>query len=182
MRKRMPVIGYRALRPGEICRELFQSFDRRQEVTKCWRRVNGTWTIQDAPFIDDWTEGDYRSLVDHLRGTILAGGFVYGAFRAGELKGFVSVEPGWLGGEGNYLDLSELHVSAELRGQGIGRTLFLAAKEWAREKGAKRLYLSAHSAVESQAFYRAMGCVEAEVYDQRHVEKEPYDCQMECAL
>ena len=45
-----------------------------------------------------------------------------------------------------------------------------------------KLYISAHSAVESQAFYKAMGCVEAEVYHQGHVEEEPYDCQLECGL
>lgn len=69
-----------------------------------------------------------------------------------------------------------------MRGQGIGKCLFAAAKEWAKENGAKKLYISAHSAVESQAFYRAMGCVEAEVYHQKHVEAEPYDCQLECLL
>ena len=45
-----------------------------------------------------------------------------------------------------------------------------------------KLYISAHSAVESQAFYKALGCVEAQVYNKEHVEKEPYDCQMECIL
>ena len=65
---------------------------------------------------------------------------------------------------------------------GIGRTLFDAAKEWARKNGAEKLYISAHSAVESQAFYKAMGCVEAKEYNQKHVEEEPYDCQLECAV
>ena len=54
--------------------------------------------------------------------------------------------------------------------------------EWAKQKGAKKLYISAHSAVESQAFYKSMGCVEAEVYNKKHVEDEPYDCQLECDL
>ena len=58
----------------------------------------------------------------------------------------------------------------------------MAAKEWARKKGARKLYISAHSAVESQAFYRQMGCVEAELYNQSHVEKEPFDCQLEARL
>ena len=55
---------------------------------------------------------------------------------------------------------------------------------WALEKnmGAGKLYISAHSAVESQAFYHAMGCVEAKVYCQAHVDMEPYDCQLECPL
>ena len=33
-----------------------------------------------------------------------------------------------------------------------------------------------------KAFYKSMGCVEAEVYNQKHVEDEPYDCQLECGL
>lgn len=46
----------------------------------------------------------------------------------------------------------------------------------------RKLYISAHSAVESQAFYKQMGCVEAQVYHLKHVEAEPYDCQLECKL
>ncbi len=42
------------------------------------------------------------------------------------------------------------------------------------------LYISAHSAVETQAFYKKMGCTEAQQYRQEHVEQEPYDCQLEC--
>ena len=64
----------------------------------------------------------------------------------------------------------------------IIRTLFEAAKEWAKENGANKLYISAHSAVESQLFYKAMGCTEAQVYNQEHVKAEPYDCQLERKL
>lgn len=110
------------------------------------------------------------------------GGFVYAAFQSGKLKGFVSVESELFGGVQRYLDLTSIHVSEELRGNGIGTMLFLAAKEWAAGKGAKKLYISAHSAVESQKFYRKMGCVEAAVPCRRHVEEEPYDCQLECEL
>ena len=46
----------------------------------------------------------------------------------------------------------------------------------------RKLYISAHSAVETQSFYRAMGCVEAEAYCAEHVEREPFDCQLECAI
>ena len=50
------------------------------------------------------------------------------------------------------------------------------------EKGAGKLYISAHSAVESQAFYKAMGCVEAKEINAAHAEKEPFDCQLEFSL
>lgn len=181
-RKVWKMMTYRMLSEKEIDRELFEKFIRHQRVTKCWRKVNGEWVIKDAPFIDDWSEEDYRTLILCLKNTVCSGGFVYGAFSGHSLKGFVSVEKGLFGGEQRYLDLSSLHVSEDMRGKGIGKLLFQAAKEWAREKGARKLYLSAHSAIETQAFYKAMGCVEAQVYHQGHVEKEPFDCQMECAV
>lgn len=52
----------------------------------------------------------------------------------------------------------------------------------AKAHRAKKLYISDHSAVESQAFYRAMGCVEAREYNEEHVLREPYDCQLEIEL
>lgn len=175
-------IQYRNLSSDEICRELFRNFTRHQVVTKCFRKENNEWIIKDDPFIDNWGEEDYKILVSCLKNTVETGGFVFAAFFQGMLKGFVSVEPALFGGEQKYLDLSSIHVSEDMRGKGIGKNLFLAAKEWAKQKGGKKLYISAHSAIESQAFYKKMGCVEAQVYHQKHVEAEPYDCQLECKL
>lgn len=177
-----PDLQYRNLSAEELCRELFRGFIRRQAVTKCWRRDNGKWVIRDDPFVDDWSEEDYRTLISCLKHTILSGGFVHAAFAGGVLKGFVSVEPDLWGSRREYLDLSSIHVSEDMRGAGIGTALFAAAKEWARGRGGKKLYISAHSAVESQAFYKKMGCVEAQEYNQVHVEAEPFDCQLECSL
>ena len=174
--------AYRELSANEINRELFSKFIRHQNVTKCWRKQNNEWVIKDAPFVDDWSETEYGILIDCLKNTISTGGFVYGAFCDGVLKGFVSVESELFGGGQKYLDLTSIHVSEDMRGQGIGKHLFAAAKDWAKENGAEKLYISAHSAVESQAFYKAMGCVEAQMYNQKHVEAEPYDCQLECTL
>ena len=176
------MIQYRNLSADELCLELFSAFIRHQSVTKCWRRENGEWVIKDAPFIDDWTEADYQTLVSCLKNTAATGGFVHAAFVDGVLKGFVSVESTFFGGEHRYLDLSSIHVSEELRGSGIGSALFNAAKVWARTNGAKKLYISAHSAVETQAFYRKLGCVDARLLDKRHVEAEPFDCQLEYVL
>ena len=176
------LLKYRILNTEEINRELFKDFIRHQNVTKCWRKENDKWMIKEAPFIDDWTETDYQILISCLKNTITSNGFVYAAFYDEKLKGFVSVEPEIFGDKQGYCDLSSIHISEDMRNKGIGRTLFLAAKEWAKQKGATKLYISAHSAVESQAFYRSMGCIEAEVYNQKHVEEEPYDCQLERSL
>lgn len=176
------MIEYRDIEAAEVNRALLNHFVRRQVVTKCWRRESGEWVIRDAPFIDDWTPQDYDTLVDDLKKTLRAGGMVYGAFDGGWLKGFVAVLPEIFGGENRYMDLAALHVSEELRNQGVGTVLFRAASQWAKERGARKLYISAHSAVESQAFYRKMGCVEAQWTHPEHVEAEPFDCQLEAEL
>ena len=176
------MITYRELAESELNRELFRNFIRHQVVTKCWRREAGKWIIRDDPFIDDWTEAEYAQLVLCLRNTVHTGGVVYGAFCDNTLKGFVSVEGGLFGGKNRYLDLSSIHVSEDFRHQGIGAVLFQEAKQWAKEHGAKKLYISAHSAVESQAFYQKMGCIEAAQYQMDHVEREPWDRQLECIL
>lgn len=176
------MIEYRILSCGEIEKELFKGFIRRQVVNDCWRKVNGEWVIKSDHFIDDWSDSDYDLLVKCLKNTVKTGGFVMGAFCTGALKGFVSVESEIFGGNNEYMDLTSIHVSEDKRGLSIGKTLFTAAREFASSKGAKKLYISAHSAVESQAFYKKMGCVEAKEYSNAHVEKEPFDCQLECVL
>ena len=176
-------IQYRALGRAELAPRLFAAFDRRQEVVNCYRRgADGTWCVRPDPFLDDWSAEDYRFLTECLIRTLERGGAVFGAFVCGALKGFCSVEAPPLGSRGQYRDLTFLHVSRELRGQGIGRELFHLACEQARIRGAQKLYLSAHSAEETQAFYRAMGCVEAAWYHPKLVALEPCDCQMEFLL
>ena len=168
---------YRKPEIHEIDRSLFRGFIRRQVVTDCLRREGDKWVIKSDPFIDDWSEEDYAFLVTCLKNTLSSGGFVYGAFEQNVLKGFVSVEPNLMAG--GYLDLSSIHVSEDMRGQGIGKALFRAAADWAKAHGAKRLYISSHSAAESQAFYKAMGCVDAEICNKEHSEAEPFDRQLE---
>ena len=173
---------YRVINIQEINTELFKGFNRRQEVHRCWRRVNGCWTIKDVSFVDQWGEKEYEELVRCLRNTISTGGVVYGAFEGNILKGFASVEREAFGSTRQYLDLTSLHVSEEQRGKGIGRQLFSIAAEWAKEHGGRKLYISAHSSLETQAFYHAVGCCEAKDHSRDHVEKEPWDCQLEYAL
>ncbi len=127
-------LQYRTLRENELCRKLFRGFIRRQIVTKCWRRENGIWVVKDAPFTDDWSEEDYQTLIFCLKNTVSTGGVVYAALQGDVLKGFASVEPDFFGGENKYLDLSSIHVSEDVRGAGIGASLFRLAKEWAKKK------------------------------------------------
>lgn len=87
-----------------------------------------------------------------------------------------------MGSHNQYIWLDMLHVSFEYRHHGIGRKLFNLAVEAARELHASKMYISAHSSEESQAFYRAMGCVHAMEVIPELFEAEPYDVHMEFVL
>ena len=177
-----PDIIIRLVGKDELSPALFASFDRYQAVRRCWRKENEEWKLKDIAFIEQWNEADYRELITLLTHTLDTGGALIGAFRDSALIGFASVETRPLGARGNYRQLSELYVSAESRGCGIGRQLFAAAAEAAKGFGAEKLYISAHSAEETEAFYRAMGCREAEEYDAALTAAEPCDCQLEYPL
>lgn len=164
----------------QITRDLFRHFNRYQEVTKCWRREQGIWVLKEESFVEDWSEAQYEFLVKCLKNTVNTGGLVLGAFTEEKLVGFASVESRHFGSAGQYVQLSCIHVSNEFRGEGLGKQLFQYASYGAKKLGAEKLYISAHPAQETQAFYHTMGCVEAGEYDGELAEQD--DCQLEYAL
>lgn len=178
----------------DISLSRFLGYERYQEVRECLRPIDGEWTAVPVEFTEDWGEEDFRALVRMLRNTIGTGGAVFAFLRADErIAGFASVEgelfvpdPADMWdeqtGARKYAVLSCIQVSREMRGRGVGRRLFGMAKAAGRELGADALYISAHSSVESQAFYRAMGCTDAVYCCRRLAELEPCDRQMECPL
>ncbi len=173
---------YQILTESQIKRDLFTHFERRQVVKRCWRKENGKWRLKDIPFVDDWDEKDYQFLVKCLKNTVCKGGYVFAVFYEGVLVGFASVESRRFGSRQQYVQLSCIHVSNRHRGKGIGKKLFQCAIVAAQKLGAEKLYISAHSAEETQSFYHSMGCIEAKEYDKVLSEAEPCDCQMEYAL
>lgn len=178
---------YRTLAPEEMIPALFNHFERHQEVTHCWRKDGGEWVLKDIAFTEEWGPAEYEELCGHLQNTLSTSGAVLGAFQGSALVGFGSVENKPMGsappdGVGQYLQLSSLHVSNGLRGGGIGAELFRRLAAQAAALGAQKLYISAHSSRETQAFYARMGCVEALEYDAALVALEPCDCQLEYTI
>lgn len=174
----------RPLRETELTSALFDGFHRHQVTTRCKKKIDGVWREVDCAFVDeDWDADDLIELTGLLRQILVRGGIVFSAFdESGSLKGFSAVEGRLFGSRQQYLDLAWLHVSEDQRSRSIGKALFRRSADWAISHGAKKLYISAHSALESQAFYAAMGCVEAEEYDQTHTKNEPGACQLEFDL
>lgn len=178
----METILYKELEIDEINEELFKDFNRYQEVKKCWRKADGKWVLKDIAFTEQWSRKEYQYLIECLKNTIITHGKVLGTFCDKNLIGFASIENSLFGIHSEYIQLSCIHTSYEYRGTGIGKKLFILMCNYAKEMGAQKLYISAHSSEETQAFYKSMGCIEAKEYNTKLAELEPCDCQMEYEL
>lgn len=180
--KYLPEKVVRPIGREEITPDLFHNFDRFQPVEQAWRQVDGRWEVGGVYYTDRWSDEKLKAICENWRRLLTSGGQVWGMFLDGRMKGFSAVAGRLAGSRKQYADMTSLHVSSDCRGMGLGRELFRKAAESGRELGAEKLYISAHSAVDSMAFYHAMGCVEAQEYDPYHVEEEPSDCQLEYVL
>jgi len=172
------------LKLNELSPILLQHFNRYQEVRRCLRKESGKWVLKDIAFTEQWDESIKKEIVAiDFANCINAGGFVWGVFNKNdELIAFASLLADFFGSENQYVNLMQIHTSYEYRGNGIGKDLFKLCAEKARQVGAKKLYISTHSAEESQYFYESVGCVDAIEINEEIAEHEPYDRQMEFVL
>jgi GNAT superfamily N-acetyltransferase len=87
-----------------------------------------------------------------------------------------------IGKHGDRLQLEFLHVSSAYRKRGLGARLFGMAKSIARERGAKRMYISATPSENTVNFYMRLGCEIASEPDPELLAREPEDIHLECAV
>lgn len=157
-------------------------FVRHQWVEECWRNVDGTWKLMPISFTEDWSAEQRREIAADVAVHMERDQTAFGAFDGRKIVGFVTVSHEFFGSTAKYAELVCFQVSEPYRRMGIGRRLFRSACEAAKELGAEKLYISGHSARESQAAYRALGCVHAEEINRKLAAEEPYDVQLEYAL
>ena len=161
---------------NDINKTLLDSFSRYQKVERCWRKDDNKWVLKDNPYIEDWNNEKKQQIINELFICKQQGGSVLGTFYDNKLIGFSSIGSTMFGKVKQYVELIFIQISQEYRNNGIGKKLFFLTVEKAKEKGAKKLYISAHSSEESQAFYRSVGCVDAQEINIQIAENEPFDC------
>lgn len=158
-----------------------QGFIRHQEVYSCWRWEAGQWAIKPVRFTEQWGEEKLREMErDALE--ILTHGYGFMAVEGEQIRGFALVDSCPVGERGEYIELTDFQVSEPYRHRGIGGQLFKLAAEEAKRRGAEKLYISAHSSVESQGAYKALGCRYATWIYEKKRQAEPCDVQMEYVL
>lgn len=167
---------------ADIGPDFLKGYCRYQEVDQVWRKHGKRYELVPEPFVDDWDASATAQVVDVCRQCAASGGLVAALFDGSAVAAFAVLAREPFGSRNQYADLLEMQVSRPYRRKGLGRLLFRICAEQAWRWGAEKLYISAHSAEETQAFYRAMGCTLAKEINSAHAEQEPYDIQMECPL
>lgn len=168
---------------NRISLNMLDKFKRTQIVEKRYREAEGIEQIENASFTDDWSTDERHEIIkyyfmdadDHSM-------YNAGIYSGRDLIAFVSLDCDPIGDEKEYIQLKMLHVSQEFRGEGFGKILFQHAVNKAKLMTVEKLYISAHSAYESQKFYRNQGCVPAKWIHPTSKKQEPYDIQMEYEL
>ncbi|MCR5141994.1 MAG: GNAT family N-acetyltransferase [Ruminococcus sp.] len=170
------MIKIELLSEANFCIESLDLYNRKQDVNKVYRRIDGNFSLVECKYTEDWDLNKKRSVAkqissdDHI---------TYIALENDRVVGFISLLKQL---NGPYMILDMMQVSSEYRGQGIGRRIFEAGKDEARKNGAEALYISACSSEETIAFYRAMGSNLASDPIKEIAEEEPFDLQMICPV
>ena len=157
-------------------------FVRHQVVSECWRNVDGEWKLRPIAFTEDWGLDTCREEAADIFQRADRDLISFVALQSDTVVGFITLNTRTRGSRTQNLQLESFQISEPCRGQGIGKALFAKACAAAKELGAQKLYISAHSSRESQEAYSALGCVHAQEIIPCIADKEPYDVQMEYAL
>ena len=153
-----------------------------QRVTKCWRNINGVYKLLPVDYTEKWNLLERRNMAQKIISAINFGSTALVALLDNSIVAFVLLGNSLFGKDKQYIDLEEFYVTEPFRRCGIGKMLFEQICIKAKQFGAKKLYISAHSAEESINAYKKYGCVLAKEPNQAHIEKEPFDLQLEYKL
>ena len=170
------MIRIELLSEKNFCLGSLDQYNRKQDVKKVYRRIDGEYTLVECRYTEDWDIDTKRTVAkkissdDHI---------TYIALENDRVVGFIGLLREL---NGPYMILDMMQVSSECRGKGIGRQLFEVGKAEARKSGADALYISACSSEETIAFYRAMGSAPASDPIKELAEDEPFDLQLICPV
>ena len=170
------MIKIELLSDKNFCLRSLDAYDRKQDVEKVYRRIDGDYALVECRYTEDWDLNKKRSVAKKISSDEY---ITYIALKNDKVVGFIGLLKQR---NGPYMILDMMQVSSECRGQGIGRRLFEAGKDEARKNGAEALYISACSSEETIAFYRAMGSDLASDPIKEIAEEEPFDLQMICPV
>jgi predicted N-acetyltransferase YhbS len=157
------------------------TIDRSEVIDAVYHLKNGALTLTTEHHdVCGWPPGEAEKYTPILLDCFDRGGWFHGEFDRAKLVGVVVLDGKRIGKHKDQLQLEFLHVSSAYRNRGRGAKLFQLARLSARERGAKRLYISATPSENTVNFYLRLGCKLTGECDPELVEREPEDIHLEC--
>ncbi len=172
------MITYRGLTRQEI--NLLCQLDRTETIEQLYYAREGQLVLEKEHWdVPDWRAEEKQQRITALQMLFDNGATCFGAFDGDLLTGMAVLDHHPISSGNQRLNLEGLWVSDAYRGQGIGKALFLAAAQAARQRGAQALYVSSTPSENTVHFYQRLGCQPAEPIDPHLYKKEPEDIHLE---
>ncbi len=165
------------LEKEQLCR--IGEIDRSEQIK--FKYVYKDGGLQKVEFnFDDpgWNDEQIKQNINMLAPKLEKGGVLLGAFDGDRLVGISALGGEFIGDDLDELQLAFLYVSNGYRRQGIAGRLMDIICERARERGAKRLYISATESESAVGFYLSYGCKLAPKVNKALYALEPHDIHM----
>ncbi len=159
------------------------TIDRREVIDKIYYLEHGQLVLRPEHYdMRGWPPGEADKYTPVLLQCFDRGGVFYGAFDNTRLVGVAVLDSRFIGQNKDQLQLTLLHVSRDYRDQGVGTMLFELARQKARERGARALYVSATPSEHTINFYLGRGCAPTLEPDPDLFALEPDDIHLVCPI
>jgi len=153
--------------------------DRTEKVTLAYEVRDGELHSRDVDWdVPRWSAERVAGFVKATTTEVDGGGAFFGALDEGCLVGFAVLAHKFLTSDADAIELAILHVSSPYRRHGVATRLLVEAADLARERGAKRLYISATPSESAVGFYFKEGCRLAPRVDEELLALEPEDVHL----
>lgn len=172
-------MNYRNLEKHEI--EKIKEINRDERVNYVYYHENGKLVLKKEDYgatNEWWQTEEVPHIIPRVEKIFDNNGLVYGIFKKNKLIGITAVENRFLKDHDKLMSLDILYVSNKVRGKRIGSKLLKKAKEFAKSKGAKGLYISATPSKHTVNFYFKNGAKLANDPNDRLFKREPEDIHL----
>lgn len=159
------------------------AIDRSEVIDAVYYLENGALVLKPEHYdMQGWPRGAAEKYTPVLEACYDRGGWFYSLFDNERLIGVAVLESRFIGKNRDQLQLKLLHLSHAYRNRGLGKQLFELAKDEARRRGARQLYISATPSEHTIDFYLGLGCRVTTEPDPELFELEPEDIHLECEV
>jgi len=156
-----------------------KEIDRSERVKLLYKYKEGSLKTEKVHLnVPRWNEQECAKRISHLSDELSNGGILIGAIDHNLLVGAAVLGSTFIGEHLDEIQLVFLHVSKGYRRKGIATKLFNKVCKLAKDKGAKRLYISSTPSESAVGFYLSHGCKLAPKLNRELYQLEPEDIHM----